>query len=319
MESTQEVLPFELLNDLRIRCNAHDGVDAFTHVEDFSRLANPGGGVSRYWIRDEGRIVGLAVTKREGDGALAVDPQWRRRGIATSLLEQVESGASGTGEEETRNLIKCWVPGSSETQDAVDRLAYRRGYCSTRRMLQLKVKVAVGADHSTGLPPQHVVRPFREQDLDAMVALNNEAFSWHPDRSNLTTGEMRRQMAPESFSPDDLLVLWDLGRSDEPVADETLVGFCWTKIHPANEIHESAVGEIYVVCVSPRYQGQGLGQILTRLGMGHMSSEVPSIMLFVEDNNLRARATYLALGFELAHVHNLYERSARAQDDGRGT
>ena len=48
-----------------------------------------------------------------------------------------------------------------------------------------------------------------------------------------------------------------------------LLGFHWTKVHPRAGSH-AAIGEVYVVGVTPQAQGTGLGKALTIAGIKHL-------------------------------------------------
>ena len=60
--------------------------------------------VSYLVVEVDGAVVGYAVTSSAGDAAelqrIAVDPAYRRRGLATSLLHAAEELASKTGADE---------------------------------------------------------------------------------------------------------------------------------------------------------------------------------------------------------------------------
>ena len=48
-----------------------------------------------------------------------------------------------------------------------------------------------------------------------------------------------------------------------------VLGFHWTKVH---RDENPPYGEVYVVAVSPKAAGKGLGTLLTRIGLEHLAT-----------------------------------------------
>jgi mycothiol synthase len=132
------------------------------------------------------------------------------------------------------------------------------------------------------------VRTFRPgQDEDAFLALNAEAFAHHPEQGRMTRADLDQRMAEPWFDPAGFFVA-------EAVDDHSLVGFHWTKVHDG----DPAYGEVYVVGVSPRAQGSGLGGLLTLTGLHHLARlGLAEVILYVEADNAPAIAVYTRLGF----------------------
>ena len=94
-----------------------------------------------------------------------------------------------------------------------------------------------------------------------------------------------------------------------PDGDEAgrLLGFHWTKVH----LDRPGLGEVYVVGVDPSAQGRGLGHVLTAVGIQWLAlrlagSDDPTVMLYVESDNLAAVRTYQRLGFTTYSVDTAY-------------
>ncbi|HEX6248775.1 MAG TPA: mycothiol synthase, partial [Nocardioidaceae bacterium] len=142
-----------------------------------------------------------------------------------------------------------------------------------------------------------VVRTFRPgQDEDAFLALNAEAFVDHPEQGSMTRADLEARMAEPWFDPRGFFLAEpaDAPRSDanEIVDSPSLLGFHWTKVH------DDAVGEVYVVGVSPVAQGKGLATLLTLTGLHHLADRgLSEVILYVESDNAPAIAVYSRLGF----------------------
>jgi len=89
----------------------------------------------------------------------------------------------------------------------------------------------------------------------------------------------------------------------------------WTKVVPPKDPHASPTeGEVYVVAVDPAYQGMGLGQMVTVLGLRHLIERGRSeAFLYVEGDNTRAVSIYSELGFTRTGVDVMYSRRVYPQ------
>jgi mycothiol synthase len=170
-----------------------------------------------------------------------------------------------------------------------ERIATDAGLALVREVLQLRRPLP--ADPA----PPLAVRAFRPRvDDEAFLAVNNRAFRWHPDQSEWTVDDLRRNEAEPWFDPEGFLLHERDGR---------LAGFCWTKVHPATA-DDPAMGEIYVIAADPDFTGIGLGRALTLAGLDHLSRLGLTVgMLHVEGTNEAARALYDSLGFTVHSAH----------------
>ena len=99
---------------------------------------------------------------------------------------------------------------------------------------------------------------------------------------------LRALMAEPWFAP------WDFLLADR---DGELLGFHWTKVHSAD------LGEVYVLGISPKAQGLGLGNALLIRGLRHLAERgCTDVLLYVDGDNTGARRLYERAGF---HEHDL--------------
>jgi len=80
------------------------------------------------------------------------------------------------------------------------------------------------------------------------------------------------------------------------------------------------LGEVYVLGVDPSAQGRGLGQALTSIGVAWLARRLanpaspadphppsaPTVLLYVESDNVAALRTYRSLGFTTYSVDTAY-------------
>ena len=223
---------------------------------------------------------------------LVVHPSARRRGVGTALAGAVVSG-------HPEGVLSAWSHGNHPAAAA---LAERFGFARVRDLWVMRLPL-------TDLPPVAapadgvVVRAFEPgRDEEAFLALNAEAFAGHPEQGRMTRADLDLRMAEPWFDPEGFFVAE--ARSGD--AGE-LLGFHWTKVHPGEPPH----GEVYVVGVSPRAQGLGLGRLLTLTGLRHLAARgLEEAILYVESDNAPAIAVYSGLGFTHAgsDTHVMYRR-----------
>jgi mycothiol synthase len=241
----------------------------------------------------------LAGYARLDDGAaeLVVHPAFRRRGLGAALLTRLEELAGGA--------LSVWahgdLPGSAE-------LAGSRGYDRARVLLQMRRDLAgVDPDPQPALPDDVTVRPFRPgRDEDAWLRVNARAFAWHPEQGSWSRQDLLLREAEGWFDPEGFLLAWR-GEPDDGV----LLGSHWTKVHPAGDVTDEAIGEVYVLGVDPDAQGMRLGAALTDLGLASLRRRgLREVLLYVEESNAPAVRLYEARGFTRFAVDVQWRRSS---------
>jgi mycothiol synthase len=248
-------------------------------------------------------LAGFAVVIEEPDGAgvleLAVHPSYRNQGVADRLVGKLKGTRGFAG-------LKAWSHGNHE---AAAHLAARYGFGPVRELWKMRLSTAAADLPEAALPdvvlPEAVLpegvalRAFVPgQDEDAWLAANKAAFAHHPEQGNMTRADLDARMAEPWFDPAGFLLAVD--------ASDRFLGFHWTKVHPRHGGHP-AIGEVYVVGVTPAAQGTGLGKALTVAGIRYLQDQGQhAVMLYVDADNVPAVSLYRRLGFTRWDVDVMY-------------
>ncbi|AOY70251.1 mycothiol synthase [Arthrobacter sp. TES] len=229
-------------------------------------------------------LAGIAVVIESPDGTgvleLAVHPSYRNRGVAGRLLAALQEKRGFDG-------LTAWSHGNHE---AAAELASRFGYGPVRELRKMRLMSSSSSLPDAALPPGVTLRAFVPgQDEQAWLAANRAAFAHHPEQGSMTLADLKAREEEAWFDPEGFLLAVD--------ADGTLLGYHWTKVHPKQGPHP-AIGEVYVVGVTPDAQGSGLGKALTVAGIRHLQEKgLHAVMLYVDADNEAAVALYRKLGF----------------------
>ncbi|ONI73031.1 mycothiol synthase [Actinosynnema sp. ALI-1.44] len=248
----------------------------------------PSGGEHLLAVRDG--VVGYAHIDPTGDqlgnqvAELVVHPGHRRQGIGGQMLTAVTEHA---------RPLRIW---SHRDHPGAARLAEKLGLQRVRELYRMGMDFGAEEFAEPTLPDGVRLRAFVPgQDEEAVVAVNARAFSWHPEQGGLTVDDVRETEREGWFDPAGFFLAVD--------AQDKVVGFHWTKVHP------DSTGEVYVVGVDPAAQGGGLGKALTLAGLRHLRGlGLPRVILYVEGDNTVAIAVYRKLGFELLDAGVQYAR-----------
>jgi mycothiol synthase len=270
--------------DVRRVLAAATGADGAAPLDEAALLTLRHHGLrgSRLWVADGNGFA----WRHDGAVDLAVAPDARGHGLGGALASAATADAGP---------LTAWSHGNHPAAAA---LAGRLGFDRVRDLWVMRRPL-------TDLPPVLestdgiAVRPFAVgADEEPFLELNAQAFAHHPEQGRMTRADLDDRMAEPWFDPAGFFVA---ERSGE------LLGFHWTKVHDETPPY----GEVYVVGVSPRAQGGGLGKRLTLTGLRHLAGlGLDQVLLYVEADNAPAVAVYERLGFSHApeDTHVQYAR-----------
>jgi mycothiol synthase len=290
------------IETIRGACVTGDGIDPLDEATTL-RLRNHGLGTDdRLWLHgDDGFLLAFAEHSDRSprlDLTLAVRPDSRLRGTATSLLDACLENADASAE------CFAWSHGDHPAAAA---LAESTGFDRARALWVMRRAVDRSGWTSPRAPrPGVTIRSYQPDDAADLIAINAAAFADHPEQGTMDAANLAERMAEPWFDPDGLFIAVD--------EHHEMLGFHWTKLDPST--HEKTgklIGEVYVIAVSPAAHGQGVGRSLMDAGLDHLAHRGSGqVILYVEATNAPALAMYESLGFTHADrdTHVLYRRPA---------
>ncbi|MER7673711.1 mycothiol synthase [Kitasatospora sp. NPDC096128] len=298
---------------LRVLAEAQ-AVDGRAAVSEQGRLRlrnaeTPRPGVTHILRNESGTVVGYGQLEVPETAAanpaaeLVVDPAARGRGLARPLVDAVLEQAHAAG----RDAVDFWVHGG---HPAARHLAGAYGAELVRELRQMR---RTGPQTEAVAVPEGIeLRTFRPGEDDAeWLRLNALAFAHHPEQGSWTEQDLAERIAEPWFDPAGFFLA---------TRDGKVVGFHWTKVHPAAAT-EPELGEVYVVGVDPAEQGSGLGRALTAAGLRHLTGSasgergLETVLLYVDADNPAAVRVYERLGFTVHEVDLMYRARYRADRD----
>ena len=136
---------------------------------------------------------------------------------------------------------------------------------------------------------QFSIRTFNPAtDKTQWLELNNTIFAHHPDQGNWAMADLENRMAEHWFDANGFFLV---------VEAETIIGFCWTKIHD-DFVNQDPIGELYVIGVHPDYSHKGMGRAVSIAAMNYLVGKgLKQSMLYVDADNEKGLGLYKSLGF----------------------
>ena len=187
------------------------------------------------------------------------------------------------------------LPTSPAADSGIDTEMAARGMQRKRTLVSLRRPLPLDGGSRTGRT-DITTRAFDPgRDTDDLLEVNNAAFAWHPDQGGWDRARLAEALAQRWVEPEGILV------HEGPAG--TLDGFCWTRIHSADDhdvlaAGDPPLGEIWVIGAHPSTHGSGLGPGLVAAGLDHLESRgLRTAVLWTEEDNMAARTMYDRMGF----------------------
>jgi mycothiol synthase len=243
-------------------------------------------------------IVGYLNLSPPRDGGagmaeLVVHPRSRRRGIGAAMGRAALAKTGGHN--------RFWAHGTLAPARAT---ASALGLVSVRELVQMRRSLRDVPETVPPVPGVHVRTYAGAADDAELLRVNNAAFAHHPEQGGWTEAELAERRSEPWFDPAGLFLAFGAADSDQA---GRLLGFHWTKVH----LDRPGLGEVYIIGVDPSAQGRRLGQMLTAIGVESLARQLagsaePTVMLYVESDNVAAVRTYQRLGFTTYSVDTAY-------------
>ncbi|KLO29887.1 mycothiol synthase [Mycobacterium haemophilum] len=251
--------------------------------------SGPEASVIGYLNLSPSRDAGVAMAE------LVVHPRDRRRGVGAAM------GRAALAKTAGRN--RFWAHGTLAPARAT---ASALGLVPVRQLVQMRRSLRDAPDPVVPDQLGVRVRTYAGTVDDAeLLRVNNTAFADHPEQGGWTETQLAERRSEPWFDPAGLFLAFGDSSSDQP---GRLLGFHWTKVHP----DRPGLGEVYILGVDPSAQGRGLGQMLTSIGIASLAQRLagpsaePTVMLYMESDNVAAARTYQRLGFTTSSVDTAY-------------
>ncbi len=265
------------------------------HTENGTRISSTGTAWG-YLAKDaeNGQLCGYVHISKTNHGSaieIATSPACRSDylEIASALARKAIAGLAPAAYP-----VSLWAIRSNALLEEV---AHSVSMKAGRELYQMRRALPLEAEDTQSDPL--VLRTFRPgEDELSWLELNNRAFAGHPEQGNWDLNMLVAREQEPWFDPQGFILCIDANH---------LAGSCWTKIHPGNFPADPPMGEIYVICVDPAYQGQGMSAPLLRAGLDYLSSRGLRIaMLYVDSDNTAALKLYKRFGFKIDHTDRAF-------------
>ena len=227
----------------------------------------------------------------------------KRRALKKSLKKILKHPSYPGGQ------TQLWI---NAVQAEDDHLAAEFGFSAYRDLVQFHCALPLALPQNLPQYPLQT-KTFTSGDIQNFLKIQNRSFSWHPEEADMDPADFAQRRQEPWFDPNGLLLYEQNGH---------LAGFCWTKVHnkpsasPLKKIYrrflkthpQEPIGEIYMVGIDPDFQGQKLGEPMTRAGFDYLARQnIKKGMLFVESDNDAAIRVYERLGMQVHAINRAYK------------
>ncbi len=285
--------------DFRRACTTRENAYDYPTAADLHELLDTSASQettrASIWEDDSGSIVAYTILALHYCNCyFLISPHIRSSNIETDILDWAE--------RHMRQTENCAAIDTPCRDTDFERVALLERYGFTRQETQTLYMIR---SLSEPIPPAvfpegFTLRPAAgEQELDAIVALHQEAFG----TQNMTRETRRAIMSNPAYIPElDLLL---------EAPDGTLAAFCYCTIpKEANELSGHNEGEIAIIGTSPAYQKRGLGRAMLLAGLQHLKDfGVETATLGTSSENSGAHSIYFSAGFRISYQSLWYSKS----------
>ncbi|MEN9923292.1 MAG: mycothiol synthase [Actinomycetota bacterium] len=219
---------------------------------------------------------------------VVVHPESRNLGYGKQLLQKALDIAGGK--------LRLWSHGENTL---ARNLAQSVGMKEVRNLLQMRRSLLSAIDVPI-FPAEFTIHTFNpDTDTTSWLQANTKIFQQHPEQGQWQLRDVEIRIQEDWFNPQGFFLLKH---------GDDIAGFSWTKVHSHSHGHDHIpLGEIYVLGVSPEFQGRGLAKALTLHSLQFLRSEgLLEAMLYVNKDDTAALSLYESCGFRAWDVDTLY-------------
>jgi len=244
-----------------------------------------------------GKVVGcMNLTPEPGIGRVVlnclVHPEYRRKGLATQLLNEAVKRASSLGAGVVQG---CIAEGNTAARECASGL----GFTFVHRFLELRLSLS-GARFEQGLSPP-ACRHLRLGEEELLVEVQNRSFADTWGYNPGTVESISYRVSQGDCCPEGIILVCE---GEQPA------GYCWTTVNiEDNAAATLGIGRIYMLGVLPEHRGRGLGRRALTAGLTYLESRgIETVDLTVDSENVEACALYESAGFKIRSTTDWYEK-----------
>jgi mycothiol synthase len=248
--------------------------------------------------KEAGDIIGYVdVTGELNIGRVVLSclmhPQYRRKGVATKLIEC----AIGRARELRVKRVHVNIPEGSVT---AGELFVKMGFRFIRHFLELRLDLSeVRLPNMGRVGPRY--RHMKGGDEEKLLQVQNRSFADTWGFNPSTVEEIVYRIGLPNCSPADIIFACD---------EENVIGYCWTRIYGGEDnVTRGGKGRIHMLGVDPDHRGKGVGKEVLLAGLSYLKGKgLGMVELTMDSENKAARALYRSTGFQIRARSLWYEK-----------